>query len=218
MPDGSQGTRHRTGLAGRMDGSVLHDDSAAVLVVHRRSGPAAPRPNLQTSEAPPAGPDELWLDRTRVSEVIPNTPPDGQVGVIPGTVGPGWRRRRSCGAAPQSRCVVRRSPTGSGWSRSVQMLLVLRASRGTSALVQGKVAVGVRKLSWETVAARWNLLRVVGPCISGLCVDGIGTPRHDVTLSPTPFSAPFRGGHWRFSAVHRSSAMSLLRFLLNSIE
>ena len=45
----------------------------AAVVVHRRSGPAAPRPSPQPSDAPPAGPDELRLDRARVSEVIPNS-------------------------------------------------------------------------------------------------------------------------------------------------
>ena len=74
-----------------------------------------------------------------------------------------------------------RFPAGSGWS--VQALLDQRASLDTSARVRGKVAVGVRKLSGKTVAARRDLLRVVGPLVSGFCVDGTGTPRHDVTGS-----------------------------------
>ena len=44
-----------------------------MVVVHRRSGPAAPRPSPKSSDAPPAGPEGLRLDRTRVLEVIPNT-------------------------------------------------------------------------------------------------------------------------------------------------
>ena len=59
-------------MIGQQNGSVLNDDSAAA-VVQWRSGPAAPRRSQEPSEAPPAGQDELWLDRTRVLEVIPNT-------------------------------------------------------------------------------------------------------------------------------------------------
>ena len=39
------------------------------------------------------------------------------------------------------------------------------------------------KLSRKTVAARRNLLRVVGPLISGFCVDGTATLRYVVTGS-----------------------------------
>ena len=67
-----------------------------------------------------------------------------------------------------------RFPAGSGWS--AQALLDQRAGLDTSALVRGKVAVGVRKLSGRTVAARRDLLRVVGPLVSGFCVDSTGTP------------------------------------------
>ena len=46
-------------------------------------------------------------------EVIPNTPPDGQVGVIPGTVGvAGVAAAQLLGRD----AVVVRFPTGSGWS------------------------------------------------------------------------------------------------------
>ena len=61
--------------------------------------------------------------------------------------------------------VIVRFPAGSGWS--VQALLERRASLDTSALVRGKVAVGVHKLPGKIVAARRNLLRVVGPLVSG---------------------------------------------------
>ena len=80
--------------------------------------------------------------------MIPNTPPDGQVGAIPDTVGV------SCVAVAQllgRYAVVVRFPAGSGWS--VQAFLDQRASLDTLALVRGKVAVGVRTLSGETVAA-----------------------------------------------------------------
>ena len=111
-------------------------------------------------------------------EVIPNTPHDGQVGVIPGTFGvAGVAVAQLLGRD----AVVVRFLAGSGWS--VQALLDQQASLDTSALVRVKVAVGVRKLSGRTVAARWDLLRVVGPLVSGFCVDGTGTPRHDVTGS-----------------------------------
>ena len=62
-------------MIGHTDGSVLNDDSECpgrdAVVVHQRSGPAASRPSPRLSDAPPAGPDELRLDRTRVLEVIP---------------------------------------------------------------------------------------------------------------------------------------------------
>ena len=75
-------------------------------------------------------------------EVIPNTPPNGQVGVIPGTVGvAGVAVAQLLGRD----AVVVRFPAGSCWS--VQALLDQRASLDTPAPVQGKVAVGVRKLS-----------------------------------------------------------------------
>ena len=69
------------------------------------------------------------------------------------------------------------------------------ASLDTSALVWGKVVVGVRKLSGRTDAARLNLLRVVGPLVSGFCVDSSGTPRHDLTCS-VQWSVPARGDHY----------------------
>ena len=77
--------------------------------------------------------------------MIPNTPPDGQVGVIPGTVGvAGIAVAQLLGRD----AVVVRFPAGSGWSvLTVQALLDQQASLDTSALVRGKVAVGVRKLS-----------------------------------------------------------------------
>ena len=71
--------------------------------------------------------------------MIPKTPPDGQVGVIPGTVGVAGV------AVAQLLCrdaVVVRFPAG-----SVQALLDQRANLDTLALVLGKVPVGVRKLS-----------------------------------------------------------------------
>ena len=98
--------------------------------------------------------------------MIPNTPPDGEVGVIPGTVGvAGVAVAQFLGRD----AVVVRFPAGSGWS--VQALLDQRANLDTLALVRGKVAVGVQKLSGKTVAARQNLLRVVGPLVSCFCVD-----------------------------------------------
>ena len=146
--------------------------------------------------------------------MIPNTPPDGQVGVIPGTV--------QCGVAGLAvaqllgrDAVVVRFPAGSGWS--VQALLDQQASLDTSALVRSKVAVGVRKLSraGRTVAARRDLPRVIGPFVSGFCVDSTGTPRHDVTGSVVG-SGSRRS--LRFSVVHRPSAVSLQSLPLNSIE
>ena len=143
-------------------------------------------------------------------EVIPNTPPHGQVGIIPGTVGV------ACVAvAPLlgRDAVVVRFPAGSGWS--VQALLDQQASPDTSALVRGKVAVGVRKLSGRAAAARRDLLRVVGPLDSGFCVNSTGTPRHDVTGSVVG-SGSRRS--LRFPVVHRPSAVSLQSLPLNSIE
>ena len=122
----------------------------------------------------------------------------------------GWRRRRSRSAAPRSRC---RSSALPRWS--VPALLDQQASLDTSALVRGKVAIGVRKLSGKTVAARRNLLRVVGPLVSGFSVDGTGTPRHDVTGSVVG-SGSRRSS--RFSVVHRPSAVSMQSLHLNSIE
>ena len=141
--------------------------------------------------------------------VIPNTPPDGQVRVIAGTVG-------IAGVAVAQllgRGAVVRFPAGSGCS--AQALLDQRASLDTSALVRGRVAVGVRKLSGRTVAARRDLLRVVGPLVSGFCVDSTGTPRQNVTGSVVG-SGSRRS--LRFSAVHRPSAVSLQSLPLNSIE
>ena len=65
-------------------------------------------------------------------EVIPNTPPDGRVGVIPGTViVAGVAVAQLLGRD----AVVVHFPAGSGWS--VQALLDQRASLDTSALVRG---------------------------------------------------------------------------------
>ena len=79
--------------------------------------------------------------------MIPNTPPDGQVGV-PGTVG-------IAGAVVAQLlgrdAVVVRVPASTGWS--VQALLDQRASLDTSALVRVKVEVGDQKLSVRTVGA-----------------------------------------------------------------
>ena len=109
--------------------------------------------------------------------------------------------------------VVVRFPAGSGWS--VQALLDQQASLDTLALVRGKVAVGVRKLSGRTVAARLDLLRVVGPLVSGFCVDSTGAPRHDVTGSIVGSSSR---RSLLFSVVHRPSAVSLQNLPLHSIE
>ena len=58
----------------------------AAVVTHRRSGPAAPRPTAARRRRMRRRPARIILGphQTRVLEVIPNTPPDGQVGVIPG--------------------------------------------------------------------------------------------------------------------------------------
>ena len=122
-----------------------------------------------------------------------------------------------------SECPCRGSRTpavrarSSSSQRPVQALLDQRANLDTSALVRGKVAVGARKLSGpgRTVAARRDLLRAVGPLVSGFCVDGTGTPRHDVTGSVVG-SGPKRS--LRILVVHRSLAVSLQRFPLSSIE
>ena len=66
--------------------------------------------------------------------MIPNTPPDGQVGVIPGTVDvAGVAIAQLLGRD----AIVVRFPASSGWS--VQAFLDQRASLDTSALVRGKV-------------------------------------------------------------------------------
>ena len=74
----------------------------------------------------------------------------------------GWRRRADAGVAVAQHlgrnAIVARFPAGSGWS--VQALLDQRASLDTSALVRGKVVIGIRTLSGKTVAARRDLLRV----------------------------------------------------------
>ena len=62
------------------------DHARAVMTSAARS--SSPRPSQQPSgrrrTGPCMGSDD---DRTRVLEVIPNTPPDGQVGVIISKVG-----------------------------------------------------------------------------------------------------------------------------------
>ena len=74
--------------------------------------------------------------------MIPHTPPDGQVGVIPSKVGvAGVAVAQLLGRD----AVVVRFPAGSGWS--FQALLDRRAGLDTSMLVRGKVAVRARKLS-----------------------------------------------------------------------
>ena len=66
-------------MIGHADGSVLNDDSerpgrgSRTGLVHKWSGPAAPRPRPWPSDAPPAGPGELGRDQARVLEEIPNT-------------------------------------------------------------------------------------------------------------------------------------------------
>ena len=62
-------------------------------------------------------------------EVIPNPPPDGQVGAIPGTVGVAGEAVTQLLGRDD---VVVRFPAGSGWS--IQALLDQRASLDTSAL------------------------------------------------------------------------------------
>ena len=69
-------------------------------------------------------------------EVIPNTPPDGQVVVIPSTIGVAGV---AVGQLLGREAVVVRLPAGSGWT--VQALLDRRASLDASALVRGKVVV-----------------------------------------------------------------------------
>ena len=134
-------------------------------------------------------------------EAIPSTPPVGLLGVIAGTAGvAGVAVAQLLGRD----AVVVRFPAGSGWS--VQALLDQRASLDTSATARGKVVVGVRKQSRKVVAARRNLLRVVGPLVSGFYVDSTGTLRHDVTGSVAG-SGPNRS--LRFSAIHRSPVLSL---------
>ena len=62
------------------------DRARAVMISAARS--SSPRPSPQPSGRRRTGPCMgSDYDRTRVLEVIPNTPPDGQVGVILSTVG-----------------------------------------------------------------------------------------------------------------------------------
>ena len=62
------------------------DRARAVMISAARS--SSPRPSLQPSGRRRTGPCMgSDYDRTRVLEVIPNTPPDGQVEVILSTVG-----------------------------------------------------------------------------------------------------------------------------------
>ena len=128
-------------MIGHTDGSVLNDDSERP---GRGSRTLAGRARCSSSRSQPVAvearrpdPDELRPDRTRELEVIPNTPPDGQVGVVPGTVG-------VAGVAVAQ---------GLGRDAATEALLDRLASLDTSALVRGKVAIGVRKLSGRTVAA-----------------------------------------------------------------
>ena len=74
-------------MTGHMDGTVLNHDSECPGRGSRTPAVRARSFLSQPSDAPPAGPDELRLDRTRVLELIPNTLPNGRVGVIPCTVG-----------------------------------------------------------------------------------------------------------------------------------
>ena len=110
-----------------------------------------------------------------------------------------------------------RFPTGSGWS--VQALLDQRASPDTSALVLGKVALGVRKLSGKTVAVD-GIFRVVGPLVSGFCVDGTGTPRHDFTGSAVgsgPRTSFVVCVTAKFSAEKNRVALYALQLLLDLV-
>ena len=62
------------------------DRARAVMISAARS--SSPRPSQQPSGRRRTGPCmDSDYDRTRVLEVIPNTPLDGQVGVILSTVG-----------------------------------------------------------------------------------------------------------------------------------
>ena len=99
--------------------------------------------------------------------MIPNTPPDGQVGVIPGTVGV------ACPAVAQllgRDAVVVRFPAGSGWS--VQALLDQRASLTHRCLSQARSLSESETFQERQVprGARRNLLRVVGLLVAGFCV------------------------------------------------
>ena len=75
-------------------------------------------------------------------EEIPNTSPDCQVGVIPGTVGVADVGRVAVAQLLCRDAVVVSFPAGSGWS--VQALLDQQASLDTLALVWGRVAVRVQ--------------------------------------------------------------------------
>ena len=60
-------------------------------------------------------------------------------------------------------------PTRGALPRRLPVLVRSGAPRptlDTSALVRGKVAVGVREIPGKTVATRWSCLRVVGPLVS----------------------------------------------------
>ena len=84
-------------------------------------------------------------------EVIPNTPPDGQVGVIPGTVGvAGVAVAQLLGRD----AVVVRFAAGSGWS--VQALLDQQASLDTLALVRGKVLSESESFSEGQLPLDWT--------------------------------------------------------------
>ena len=90
-------------MTGHMDGSVLNDDSARPV-----SGSRTPAVRARSSS-----PGGTLTDRTRVLEVIPSTPPKGQVGIIPGTVGV------ANVAVAQLLChnaILVCFPAGSGWS------------------------------------------------------------------------------------------------------
>ena len=137
--------------------------------------------------------------------MIPNIPPDDQVGVIPGS---GLRRWRSRSAAPLLRCCssalprIPRRLRASGLS--VQALLDQRACLDTLALIRGQVAVtkaeANRNITGKTVASRWNLPPVVEPfkLISCFCVDGTVTLRHDLTGT---YVTQDRRGHPGYRAV-----------------
>ena len=85
--------------------------------------------------------------------MIPNTPPDGQLGVTPGTVGvAGVAVAQLLGRD----AVVVRFPAGSGWS--VQALLAQRAILDILALVLGEVAVGSTGLASRHRALDTRLL------------------------------------------------------------
>ena len=123
-----------------------------------------------------------------VLEEIPNTPPDGQVGVIPGTLGvAGVAVAQLLGRD----AVVMRFPLDSSWS--VQALIDRRASLDTSALVRGKITVGVRSLPERQLQLDCACFALWGPC-SPASVSM--TQVHQGTMSQAPLSAPARGGHY----------------------